>query len=292
MKAEKLGFIRTKVFHMRAKQMKILSQKSRMFSLVLVWVMSGCGWNYTLAQEGDSRSTDYDSDTGSSSHDDDSDSSSHDSDSDSSSHDSDSDSSSHDSDSDSSSHDSASDSAVQSDTVLFYESFEGLELIGDDRAKIPGWDIAIGPPVYVNLVEEGVDEFTTAYGTTAVILYSSVAHDSAVMTTRFGLDTLLAADSTYTLSFNVGRLSNGVAPTTAFEVDLLAINDSAYRETVLESISGVARETDMSESHTLVFQTGATHENLGQRIAIRLSKREQASAGTRVLYDNIELAKK
>jgi hypothetical protein len=71
----------------------------------------------------------------------------------------------------------------------------------------------------------------------------------------------------------------------------LAIDDVTSTETVLDAASGSGVVTsDMSQSDRIVFATGLSHPNLGQRIAVRLEKEPSVDWMSNPLFDNVRLS--
>ncbi|MCU0664351.1 MAG: hypothetical protein MUC50_18730 [Myxococcota bacterium] len=267
------GFTAAKGFDMFKRHFSAALQKSMNLSLFLVWAAMGCSLDYTLNYEHDSETTTQtENDTGTLS----------------------SDTTTQTENDTGTLSATTSDSAFDTDcplqeTTLFYESFEDIGESGTGKNKISGW-VVFGHPDYVHLEDESGGQFTTAWGTQVLSLYTSeVFSQTHFETTSARFDEKFTENTTYTLSFNAGRRSNEAAPTSAYLVGLWAKNDSTGVETHLDSVSGVVSGSDMSESNILVFKTGSNHANLGERIAIRLSKMDEASNRTVILYDNVRL---
>jgi alpha-galactosidase len=171
--------------------------------------------------------------------------------------------------------------------VSFQESFESPNVTGKSKTKPDGW-VAACHPDYVGIFDEDSGGFTTPFGSQALSVYTTTGCTTTVTTSASKLSAVLAANTTYTLTFNVAKLKD--AGTTGYIVEFLAIKDATQAVTVLASTSGKSVSTfDMSHSGSLVFKTGASHSNLGQRIAIRLKKEPSVDWRTSPLFDNIKL---
>jgi hypothetical protein len=160
------------------------------------------------------------------------------------------------------------------ETRLFYESFESPKKPSCDGIEMPtGWVLRDGNPNYVSLDREDCGQFSTPDGEQALRIYTNIIFGSTSMTTTSGLfKETLAPNTTYALTCNVARISNGTP--TNYSMELLAINDVTEVPTVLESAIGTVDSSDMSRAAFLEFTTGDSHANLGQRIAIRVLKKD------------------
>ncbi|EMI46059.1 LamG-like jellyroll fold domain-containing protein [Rhodopirellula sp. SWK7] len=170
-------------------------------------------------------------------------------------------------------------------TVLFTDSFETPDVTGTNANDPPGW-ISDSHPSYVNHVDEDSGSFTTPYGDQGIRVYQGSTIGATTDAT--GLNAPLEANSSYQLSFNVARATGAVGD---YIVQLIAIaGDNS--ETILSSVSGLAYETDFSESGTINFTTDGSHTAvLGDRIAIRLLHNPASDYTNAVLFDNIQLTK-
>jgi hypothetical protein len=156
----------------------------------------------------------------------------------------------------------------------------------DNTIPPPGW-ATTSHPSYVRIADEDSGLFTTPYGTQVLSIYTTTSTPTNVTTTSAILDTALAPNTTYRLTFNVARRSDKAA--TGYLVELLAIDDEEAVETVLDSATGPVGLSDLSEGFGIVFTTGSTHPNLGERVAIRLKKAPSADWMTDPHYDNVRL---
>ncbi|EMI57701.1 LamG-like jellyroll fold domain-containing protein, partial [Rhodopirellula sallentina] len=170
-------------------------------------------------------------------------------------------------------------------TILFTESFETPDISGLNDDDPTGWT-SDSHPSYVRHVDEDSGDFTTPYGDQAIRVYQGSTVGATTDAT--GLNAPLEADSTYQLSFNVARGGGAVGE---YIVQLIAIaGDNS--ETILSSVSGIANETDFSESGTITFTTDGSHTAvLGDRIAIRLLHDPASDYTHNVHFDNILLTK-
>ncbi len=176
------------------------------------------------------------------------------------------------------------------ESTIFFESFESPDVATSTQVTPNGW-IGTGHPSYISIMDEALGTFSTPYGQQALDLYTTAPPNplASVTTAASKLSAVLEARVTYTLTVHVARHSGKSA--TGYVVELLAIDDVTGTETVLDAASGSSVVTsDMSQSDRIVFATGLSHGNLGQRIAVRLRKEPSVDWMSNPLFDNVRLS--
>ncbi len=166
--------------------------------------------------------------------------------------------------------------------LLFSDSFETPDISDSVDADPPGW-IGDTHPSYVTHVDQNTGDFTTPFGDQAMMVYKNSTIGAT--TDASALNAALAADTRYTLDFNVAR----DGPVGEYVVQLLAIaGDNS--ETLLASVSGTSTETDFSETDALTFTADGSHTAVvGDRLAIRLLHDPSSHFSHSVFFDNVQL---
>jgi hypothetical protein len=162
--------------------------------------------------------------------------------------------------------------------VIFTESFESPDITGLTTTDPTGWTAA-GHPSYTGLNDVDSGMVTTPYGSQVVKIYGN----ASLTTSDSILSNVLETSMTYTLTFNVTERSDKSGFDTRYAVDLMAGTD------VLGTVAGQTTLTDMSESDTIVYTTGAAHPNAGDTLRVRLRKGTGGNWQSNPQYDNLQL---
>lgn len=181
--------------------------------------------------------------------------------------------------------------------VIFTESFEEPDITGSKKLSTPygAPDITMDAwncrQKYTGLVDidinaSGTELFINPFGQQVAYVFGG-GSDTATMTTSVaGLSDTIKADTTYTLKFNTAS-EEGI--TEEYHVQLMAIADDGTETLLTYTRESIASNDLAANPRTLIYRSGPTPANLGERIAIRLRK----GAGDwhyDVYYDNISLS--
>jgi VCBS repeat-containing protein len=166
------------------------------------------------------------------------------------------------------------------DFIVFEDSFETPDIIGSVSVNPTGW-IEKGHPNGLGIIDVDTGLFTTPYGSQALTTWRGSSEGAT--TTAAHLAIPVTAGEQYDLSFNVAHKSS--ASFGDFKAQLINI-DSIGVVTVLNSLSGVANSTDMSESFTLSYTAAST---LGGRLAIRFYDDYVGNYRNTPVIDNVKL---
>lgn len=185
--------------------------------------------------------------------------------------------------------DTSGDSSIDYSTeavAIFYESFESPVVEDQTDIDPPGWQTT-GSSNDIGINPEEKNTFKTPYGNQALTVHL----DGTATTKSSILKKVVEENTTYTLSFNVAR--NRDTEPAGYFVELMAIDDKSGAETVLAVTSSISvDQQDMSYSDNLVFTAPVCHQNVGQRIAIRIKRNDAARLSTYFYIDNILLTAK
>jgi len=183
---------------------------------------------------------------------------------------------------------------------IFSDSFESPDVTGRSDTLPTGWDVPGTDPLNGDAAVErtnrigtyqetgattGDDNFTTPFGEQVAWVHGD-NYNNYLITNDTGLSATVAADTVYTLTWNVGS-DNGDSGlgTRGYKMRLLAGNS-----TVLAGGSFTFLENqDLSATDSLSFTTSATPANLGETLRIRMEADGPNSLRDDILFDNLEL---
>ncbi len=182
--------------------------------------------------------------------------------------------------------------AVQA-AVVFTANFESPTVTGyDQQPPLPsGW---VAAAQGYNASRHGLNNkssgnFTAPAGNNQAYCFR---YTNSGLTTGAGVIGVLAANVTYTISFNVAT-DLGSPPGTAYTVQLIAFGTGAARDdcrstpsgsTLLASRTGTATSNNMSQSDSFSFTASDASADLGKDIGIRL-----IGATSAALIDNVQV---